>query len=379
MHHQWNFYLDLCCTSREHRQHYQLHKFRKSDPYYVHLVNSGTWKNVWRQFDPDQCPANRRPRPVHPDSHKHNGSHKRKHGNGNKLHIVFGEYTIRNFHPYCILLGFGDNLPRARYIRTSHDAQLQQLGKPEPRLCLVVPRGGSYFGPDLIFTSVQTTLAGNVTCITRNTLSPTGETALDKTKQTTANPPVTPSCTINATLISTTAILLNGTDGNIICTSSAMPTPISYTWSTQGRGIVSGAYLSLTNVQHPADQGQYTLTVTNTMDPTGEIMETAQRILKSDLGMSHVRARWVPRLLTVEEKDVRVRASRTFVRKVGRDLANYNNIRDLGFKRAIHPPYSPDLAPLDFAYFPKLKTFHEEHDSMIELRSAMRYKHKIAY
>ncbi len=28
----------------------------------------------------------------------------------------------------------------------------------------------------------------------------------------------------------------------------------------------------------------------------------------------------------------------------------------LGFQRVEHPPYSPDLAPLDFAYFPKLKS-----------------------
>lgn len=28
----------------------------------------------------------------------------------------------------------------------------------------------------------------------------------------------------------------------------------------------------------------------------------------------------------------------------------------LGFQRVQHPPYSPDLAPLDFAYFPKLKS-----------------------
>ena len=27
----------------------------------------------------------------------------------------------------------------------------------------------------------------------------------------------------------------------------------------------------------------------------------------------------------------------------------------LGFQRILHPPYSPDLAPLDFAYFPPLK------------------------
>ncbi|XP_052820122.1 histone-lysine N-methyltransferase SETMAR-like [Mya arenaria] len=154
--------------------------------------------------------------------------------------------------------------------------------------------------------------------------------------------------------------------------------------------------------------------------------------------MSHVSARWVPRLLTVEEKDVRVRESRTFVRKVGRDpsylsriittdetwvhyfepdskqasmvwkhadspppkkakavksmgktvrrnhmhalrkkrpdmAAQIENvvlhqdnapshtatntqldIEVLGLQQAILPPYSPDLAPLDF---PQLKTF----------------------
>lgn len=28
----------------------------------------------------------------------------------------------------------------------------------------------------------------------------------------------------------------------------------------------------------------------------------------------------------------------------------------LGFQRVEHPPYSPDLAPLDFSYFPALKS-----------------------
>ena len=32
-------------------------------------------------------------------------------------------------------------------------------------------------------------------------------------------------------------------------------------------------------------------------------------------------------------------------------------INVLGFQRVQHPPYSPDLAPLDFAYFPKLKSY----------------------
>ena len=28
----------------------------------------------------------------------------------------------------------------------------------------------------------------------------------------------------------------------------------------------------------------------------------------------------------------------------------------LGFRKIVHPPYSPDLAPLDFAFFPLLKS-----------------------
>ena len=40
---------------------------------------------------------------------------------------------------------------------------------------------------------------------------------------------------------------------------------------------------------------------------------TAQRVLTADLGMSHVSARWVPRLLTEEEKSARVGASRRFL------------------------------------------------------------------
>ena len=31
----------------------------------------------------------------------------------------------------------------------------------------------------------------------------------------------------------------------------------------------------------------------------------------------------------------------------------------LGFKRVVHPPYSPDLAPLDCTYLPQLKRIFE--------------------
>ena len=40
---------------------------------------------------------------------------------------------------------------------------------------------------------------------------------------------------------------------------------------------------------------------------------TAQCVLTADLGLSHISARWVARLLTEEEKSARVGASRRFL------------------------------------------------------------------
>ena len=52
---------------------------------------------------------------------------------------------------------------------------------------------------------------------------------------------------------------------------------------------------------------------------TGISKSSVQRILTSQLKISHVSARWVPRLLTEEEKQVRVSTSMTFFRKVESD------------------------------------------------------------
>ncbi|XP_052803021.1 hemicentin-1-like isoform X2 [Mya arenaria] len=152
-------------------------------------------------------------------------------------------------------------------------------GNPSPTYTWTFPGRGSQSGPMLTLASVQTAHTGDIACIAMNMLSPTGGTTVEKKRQATINlqvlySPRAPSCTIGGTSISTTAILVEGIDRNISCISSANPPLISYTWSTPGRGQVSGASLSLVNVQHPADQGQYTLTVTNTMDPTGENTET---------------------------------------------------------------------------------------------------------
>ncbi|XP_052803396.1 hemicentin-1-like isoform X2 [Mya arenaria] len=153
------------------------------------------------------------------------------------------------------------------------------IGNPSPTYTWTYPGVGSYTGPTLTLSSVQTTHAGDVTCAAMNTLSPTGGTAVEKSQHTNINlmvlyPPSTPSCSISGTSISTTAILVEGTDRFISCTSYANPPLVTYIWSTPSRGQVSGANVFLTNVEHPADHGQYTLSVTNTMDPTGENTET---------------------------------------------------------------------------------------------------------
>nr|XP_034307818.1 histone-lysine N-methyltransferase SETMAR-like [Crassostrea gigas] len=119
--------------------------------------------------------------------------------------------------------------------------------------------------------------------------------------------------------------------------------------------------------------------------------------------MQRVCARWVPRLLKEEEKQRRVLCSREFLRRVRSGRENFFDriittdetwlhyydpegkrassvwktpgtpppkkdnapshtaeqtkleLDLLGFSRISHPPYSPDLAPMDFALFPYLK------------------------
>ena len=77
----------------------------------------------------------------------------------------------------------------------------------------------------------------------------------------------------------------------------------------------------------PAMDKKQTLTVKNVIESdrrktvrkvaasAGCSKSTAQRVLTADLGMSHVSARWVPRLLTGEEKSARVSASRRFLNR----------------------------------------------------------------
>ncbi|EGI68332.1 Histone-lysine N-methyltransferase SETMAR [Acromyrmex echinatior] len=65
---------------------------------------------------------------------------------------------------------------------------------------------------------------------------------------------------------------------------------------------------------------------------------TVISILHEQLGMKKLSTRWVPRLLTVDQK---------------RDpMAKFNEFR---YELLPHPAYSPDLAPCDYFLFPNLK------------------------
>ncbi|XP_025829860.1 uncharacterized protein LOC112904322 [Agrilus planipennis] len=73
--------------------------------------------------------------------------------------------------------------------------------------------------------------------------------------------------------------------------------------------------------------------------------ERVQHILHQHLHMEKLCARWVPRLLTVDQKLIRKNTSIVATAK----------INDLKFELMPHPPYSPDLAPSDYFLFPNLK------------------------
>lgn len=75
--------------------------------------------------------------------------------------------------------------------------------------------------------------------------------------------------------------------------------------------------------------------------------ERSHHILTESLTMRKLSARWVPRLLTPEQKLNRApcHKSRAVMDKIGQ----------LGFQLVPYAPDSPDLAPLDFNLFPNLK------------------------
>ena len=90
--------------------------------------------------------------------------------------------------------------------------------------------------------------------------------------------------------------------------------------------------------------------------------ERVHKILHQDLDMRKLSARWVPRLLTIDQKRIRMDMSR--------ELSKLNELK---FELLPHPPYSPDLAPSDFFLFPNLKKYigEKKYKSNAEVENAV--------
>ncbi|XP_052779486.1 histone-lysine N-methyltransferase SETMAR-like [Mya arenaria] len=134
---------------------------------------------------------------------------------------------------------------------------------------------------------------------------------------------------------------------------------------------------------------------------------TMHKIITNDLGMRKVSARSVPRLLSENEKNLRVETSQCFLARHAREglrrdlvhaiqkkrpdveienlIFHQDNARAhraqetlmmidfLGFERLNHSPYSPEPAPMDFAIFPRLKADlrGRRFECLAEFRSAV--------
>ncbi|XP_018352128.1 PREDICTED: histone-lysine N-methyltransferase SETMAR-like [Trachymyrmex septentrionalis] len=84
-------------------------------------------------------------------------------------------------------------------------------------------------------------------------------------------------------------------------------------------------------------------------EAVGISKERTGYILHDLLKMKKLSARWVRRLLTVDQKQQRVDDS----------TATMAKLDQLRFELVAHPPYSPDLAPSDYYLFPNLKRWFQ--------------------
>ncbi|CAH2009846.1 unnamed protein product [Acanthoscelides obtectus] len=100
-----------------------------------------------------------------------------------------------------------------------------------------------------------------------------------------------------------------------------------------------------------------------------------QKILDEELGVRKLVSRWIPHLLTEEQKAARLKlllriGIPRFLRKINserriilhQDHASSHaaqktmqHLTEENVELLVHPPYSPDLSPNDFFTFPKIK------------------------
>ena len=120
-------------------------------------------------------------------------------------------------------------------------------------------------------------------------------------------------------------------------------------------------------------EGDARFTVRDIARKEGISLSTVHLILKKHLKVRKISARWVPHLLTDEQKRQRVKVAKKllqmFPKYDKKQFANvvtgdetwvhyFEPVRKVSNKIwATIPPYSPDLAPCDFFLFPKLKAF----------------------
>ena len=152
--------------------------------------------------------------------------------------------------------------------------------------------------------------------------------------------------------------------------------------------------------------GDRRLTVREVADKLTISKTTVHEILVQELHMNHICARWVPKMLSEENMTNRTETSRQFLRKFSQSgigfldriittdetwfhyydpetkqqSSQWKNVDSprskidlLEFQCLRHPPYSPELAPMDFAVFHYTKFFLRgmRFDNLSELRQAV--------
>ncbi|XP_018339114.1 PREDICTED: uncharacterized protein LOC108746691 [Trachymyrmex septentrionalis] len=94
------------------------------------------------------------------------------------------------------------------------------------------------------------------------------------------------------------------------------------------------------------------ITIREVADDVGISFGSCQAIFSDVLGMKHVAAKFVPKLLNFDQKQRRVDIAQELLNEVNNDP---ELLKTVITGDETWPPYSPDMAPCDFFLFPKLK------------------------
>ncbi|BFZ21096.1 hypothetical protein BsWGS_24135 [Bradybaena similaris] len=139
-----------------------------------------------------------------------------------------------------------------------------------------------------------------------------------------------------------------------ICINFCQKLGDTFTETYEGRENVesdhrSGRHVTSRSEKHIADVSSTVrenrrITIRELSEEHSISFGSVQAILTEDLGMRRVSAKFVPKLLSADQKDNRVSG------QLNQFLAKHK------IPQVRQPPYSPDLAPCDFFLFPKIKS-----------------------